>query len=164
MIKTKIKFFKSEKDGKTLVGYVTENESGAYRGCREKDPVKKKVVIPDAFLAQGMIENALYDCTIKPMKSGAGFIAVEASLCQFPAIVDATVTDTRFKVTVMFGNTTIIYDPQFGKDRTRNTVEGVLEVLQSRNDIRDKEKVIDAFLRSANMVCALHKDYKRHQL
>ncbi len=164
MIKTRIKFFKSEKDGKTLVGYVTENENGVYRGCRESSPVKKKVVIPDVCLAQGMVENALYDCTIKPMNSGEGFIAVEASLCQFPAIIDTTVTANRFKVAVRFGNQEIVYDPQFGREASRNTVEGVLDVLSSRNDIRDKDKVTDAFLRSANMVCALYNDYRRHQL
>ena len=164
LIRTRIKFFLSQTDHKTLVGYVTKNESGVYRGCRESSPVKKKVVIPDSELANGMVEKALYSCSLKPMNNGSGFIAVEAELCQFPAIVDTTVTANRFKVTVEFGNTKIIYDPQYGKDKTRNTVEGVLEILESRNDIREKQSVIAAFLRSANMVCALYNDYKKHQL
>ena len=61
-IRTRIKFFLSQTDHKTLVGYVTKNDSGVYRGCRESSPVKKKVVIPDSELAKGMVEKNAY-CT-----------------------------------------------------------------------------------------------------
>ncbi len=161
---TKIKFTKSEKDGKTLVGFVTKNESGVYRGCRQDANVKKKIVIPDAVLSKSIVQNALYDCVMKPMCNGAGFIAVEATICEFPAVINTTVTGKRFKVEVQFGNSTIVYDPQYGNSEKRKTVEGVKNVIEARNDIRDKQNVIDAFLRSANMVDALYKDYKRHQL
>lgn len=164
LIRTKIKFSRSAKDGVTLVGYVTKNDRNVYRGCRESDPAKKKVVIPDTAVASVMIENALYDCALKPMSNGSGFIAVKAELCLFPAVVDTTITNNRFKVTVKFGNKTIVYDPQYGVDDSRKTVEGVLEILRGRNDIRDKEQIIDAFLRSANMVSAIYKDYKKHLL
>lgn len=164
LIRTKIKFKRSTKDNVTLVGYVTKNDKGVYMGCREDAPVKKKVVIPDSILANSIVENALYDCGLKSMKNGNGFIAVEIELCLFPAVVDTIVTSNRFKVTVKFGNKSIIYDPQYGQDDSRKTVEGALKALKERNDIRDKDQVIDAYLRSANMVCALYKDYKKHQL
>ncbi len=164
LIKTRIKFFLSEKDKKTLVGYVTKNERNAYRGCREQDPVKKKVVIPDAVIAKGMVANALYDCRLKPMVNDAGFIAVEAELCQFPAIIDTTIVAERFKVEVSFGNTTIVFDPQYGKSDKVRTVEGVLSVLKGRNDIKDKMGVIDAFLKSANIVDAMYREYKQQKL
>lgn len=164
MIRTKIKFNRSTKNEETLVGYVTKNEKGVFRGCREDDQVKKKIVIPDEFLARGMKEGVLYDCELKPMKNGAGFIAVTANVTLFPAVVDTTVTNNRFKVEVKFGNKRIVFDPQYGNDPCRKTVNGVLEILNQREDIRDKEQVIDAFLRSANMVDALYKDYRNHQL
>ena len=148
LIRTKIKFKRSTKDNVTLVGYVTKNDKGVYMGCREDAPVKKKVVIPDSILANSIVENALYDCGLKSMKNGNGFIAVEIELCLFPAVVDTVVTSNRFKVTVKFGNKSIIYDPQYGQDDSRKTVEGALKALKERNDIRDKDQVIDAYLRS----------------
>lgn len=164
LIRTKIKFSESKVDNAVLVGYVTKDDQNFIRGCRESDPVKKKVVIPDAVLAQGLLTNVLYECTLKPMKSGHGYIATDAVVCQFPAVVDTTVSDNRFKVEVRFGGKTVVYDPQFGVDDSRKTVEGTLEVLQGRVDIKDKDRVIDAFLKSANMVRSLYKDYRNHQL
>ena len=164
LIRTKIKFSESKKDGATLVGYVTQNENGKFRGCRETDPVKKKVVIPDVVIAEGMMPNVLYDCRLKPMNSGAGFIAVEAEICKFQAVIDTQVSNNRFKVEVRFGGKVVIYDPQLGVDSSRKTVEGALAALEDRVDIQDKDRVISAFLSSANMVHALYKEYRNHQL
>jgi hypothetical protein len=164
LIRTKIKFSESKKDGTTLVGYVTQNERGIFRGCRESENVKKKVVIPDHIIAQGMVANVLYDCALKPMSSGSGFIAVEADICKFPAVIDTQVSNNRFKVEVKFGGKCIIYDPQLGVDDSRKTVEGALSALESRVDIRDKGMVIKTFLSAANMVHALYKEYRNHQL
>lgn len=163
-IRTKIKFAESKLDKAVLVGYVTKDDQNFIRGCRETDPVKKKVVIPDEIIAPGIMTNVLYECSLKPMKSGSGYIAVSADICQFPAVVDTTVSNNRFKVEVRFGGKVVTYDPQFGIDDSRRTVEGALAILEGRVDIRDKQQVIKAFLRSANMVHSLYKDYRNHQL
>lgn len=164
LIRTKIKFTRSEKDGITLVGYVSENENNFYYGCREDSPVKKKVVIPDSVIAEGMVENTLYDCTLKPMRNGKGFIAVKAEICLFPATVEFSIANNRYKASVRFGNKTIVYDPQYGRDDSVKTVEGALGILERRNDIRDKQKVVDSFLQAANIVSTLYKEYRRHRL
>lgn len=164
VIRTKIKFEVSKSDGAVLVGYVTKDERNFIRGCRENDPVKKKIVIAHDNIAPGIIPNVLYDCTIIPMSTGAGYIATSADVYKFPAVIDTTVSNNRFKVEVKFGGKTVVYDPQFGIEDSRRTVEGALAVLEGRVDIKDKPQVINAFLRSANMVHSLYRDYRKHQL
>lgn len=164
VIRTRIKFTESKTDKAVLVGYVTKDDQNFIRGCREDDPAKKKVVIPDVSIAQFIMENVLYECVIRPMVSGKGYIATSAEICKFPAVIDTTVSGNRFKVEVRFGGKTVVYDPQFGSDDSRRTVEGALAILEGRVDIRDKERVIDAFLKSANMVHSIYKDYRKHQL
>ena len=164
VIRTKIKFTESKRDSAVLVGYVTKDDQNFIRGCREDDPAKKKIVIPAESVAPGIVPNVLYECVIRPMASGSGYVAIDASVCQFPAVVDATVSNNRFKVEVRFGGKTVVYDPQFGIEDSRRTVEGALSVLEGRMDIKDKPQVVKAFLRSGNMVHSLYKDYRNHQL
>ena len=52
-------------------------------------------------------------------------------------------------VTVTFGNKKIFFDPKDGKSVMSRTIDGVLEILKGRNDIKYKEGVITDYLNQA---------------
>ncbi|GAB6012529.1 hypothetical protein [Viscerimonas tarda] len=53
------------------------------------------------------------------------------------------------QVQVTFGNKTVYFDPLNGKSPSSNTIEGVIELLSAREDIADKETVIEDFKKQA---------------
>lgn len=59
------------------------------------------------------------------------------------------VPKTLYQVTVTFGNKKIFFDPKDGKSAMSRTIDGVLEILKGRKDIRHQESVINDYLNQA---------------
>src|SRR5574344_1285896 len=88
-IRTIIKFNKLTVNG-SMVGYVTKHES-SWKGCREQSECKKRIVLVDAKIASGIIENVLYRTVLIPMADGNGFIAISATPVLFPAKIESKI-------------------------------------------------------------------------
>lgn len=153
-IKTKLKFVKSDRTG-SWVGFVSINtKNGCVKGVREDAKEHKKVCVVTHELASIIEPNVLYDVEMIPMKNkNAGYIVVKAEPHAFEArITSSVVKNAVYLVEVKFGNKTIIFDPLDGRKDSVRTIDGVIEVLQYRKDIKDLLQVIDDFQKTANIV------------
>jgi len=153
-IKTKLKFVKSDRTG-SWVGFVSINtKNGCVKGVREDAKEHKKVCVVTHELASIIEPNVLYDVEMIPMKNkNAGYIVVKAEPHAFEArITSNIVKNAVYVVEVKFGNKTIIFDPLDGRKDSVRTIDGVIEVLQYRKDIKDLLQVIDDFQKTANIV------------
>lgn len=83
----------------------------------------------------------------------AGYIVVAAEPHAFDAKITSTVVKNAvYLVEVKFGNKTIKYDPLDGVKDSVRTIDGVVEELSKRKDIKNLLLVIDDFCKSANIV------------
>lgn len=155
-IKTNIKFYKGL-DGveSRLYGLVTKKQ-GSWRGCRETDDCKKKIVFIDPSISKDIIPNALYSCSLIPMKKEGGFIAKTAQLIKFKAMIETKITRTTFRVSVKFGNKVITYDPTSNEKRQQN-IKTIADGLRKRVDILDAGQVAEDFLNSACIVKRMYE-------
>lgn len=156
-IKTNIKFKQNEKGA--FYGFVTKNEKGSWRGCREESGAKKKIVIVDRNDSKRMIPNALYQVFLVPMESAQGFIAVDPTLLQFPAKIETEVGDNTYRVKVKFGHKEIIYDPS-SSDRRLNDIQYIVNLLRNRYDLERMGAVIDEFVDCACLLLSIYKRKK----
>ena len=84
------------------------------------------------------------------MHKANGYVVVAATPVQFPARVESIIVPKAlYKVTVTFGNKTVYFDPKDGKSSMSKTIDGVLDILKERRDIRNLEGVIEDFTRQA---------------
>lgn len=153
-IKTKLKFVKSDRTG-SWVGFVSINtKNGCVKGVREDAKEPKKVCVVTHELAPIIEPGVLYDVELIPMKNAnAGYIVIKAEPHAFEARISSTVVKNAvYVVEVKFGNKTIIFDPLDGRKDSVRTIDGVIEVLQYRKDIKDLLQVIDDFQKAANCV------------
>lgn len=158
-IKTKLKFVKSDRTG-SWVGFVSINTKNGYvKGVREDAKEPKKVCVVTHELAAIIEPNVLYDVELIPMKNeNAGFIVVKAEPHAFEAKISSTIVKNAvYLVEIKFGNKTIIFDPLDGRKDSVRTIDGVIEVLQYRKDIKDLLQVIDDFRHAANNVMAAYE-------
>lgn len=153
-IKTNIKFKQNERGA--FYGFVTKNENGSWRGCKEDSNVKKKIVFVDRHEDSGIIPNALYQVTLIPMTSDNGFIAINARLVQFVAKINTEVEEHTYRVTVQFGQKTIVYDPT-SKDAKKNNIQTIANLLRNRVDLKSKDAVAEEFLDSACLLLSIYK-------
>lgn len=159
-IKTKLKFIKSDRTG-SWVGFVSVNTKNGYvKGVREDASEPKKVCIASHELAPLIEPNVLYDVQLIPMKDAkAGYIVVSAKPHAFEAKITTTVIKNAvYLVEVKFGNKTIKFDPMDGRKESVRTVNGVLDVLRHRKDIKNILQVLDDFSNAANMVLTQFKN------
>ncbi len=156
-IKTGLKFKRGTTKGNNgkLYAFVTK-EGGHWKGCRENDERKKKIVFVDPSIAKTVIEGALYWCSIRPMKSNGGFIAISAEIAKFKANMEVIANGDSFKVIVKFGNKVIIYDPA-SKIEQRTDISGIANYLRHRNDLMNAQKAAEDFLDSACLVRGLYR-------
>ncbi len=158
-IKTLLKFQKSEKDKVSLVSYVRKDKSGSWKGCRETDGNKKKVVLADKQIASTMLENVLYSVTLIPMKECMGFIAISAEPVKFAANINTIIDDNVYMVEVKFGNKTLVYDPTSNLEN-RRTISGIVNTILHRIDIKQPGQVSEDFREAAEIALAYYKsDY-----
>lgn len=150
-IKTNIKFYKGL-DGiaERIYGFVTKTE-GSWRGCRKEDDSKKKIVFVDTAIADDILPNILYSCTLVPMHNDNGFVAKTATVVKFEATIRTTCRKDIFVVTVKFGNKLYIYDPSSKESRKRD-IKKIADTLRSRVDLVDAFGIAEEFVNAACMV------------
>ena len=84
------------------------------------------------------------------MRKANGYVVVAATPVLFQAHVETVIVPkTLYQVTVTFGNKKIFFDPKDGKSVMSRTIDGVLEILKGRKDIKYKEGVITDYLNQA---------------
>ncbi len=158
IIKTNIKFKENERG--VFQGFVTKNKRGSWRGCREDADVSKKIVLLDPRQVSIEIkENALYKCSLIPMRSDSGYIAISAKLVQFLARTETIVHEGTYRVLVKFGNKVVIYDPT-SKLEKQNNIQAIANFLRNREDLRYANAVAEEFLDCA---CLLQSIYNKNK-
>ncbi len=154
--KSRIKFAKSQETGE-IIGFVSRNsKTRLLRGVPETSPYGKKICVLSSDL-KGFVEpNVLYDVELKPMHAGNGYVVVTANRTLFEATFQTIVVPkSTYQVTVTFGNKTIYFDPKDGKSPSSRTIEGVSRVIAERDDILNKDGVLDRFRVDAKALVAL---------
>lgn len=154
-IKTNIKFYKGlENVADRLYGFVTKT-NGSWKGCRETES-KKKIVFVDPSIAQDIIPNMLYSCTLMPMRSETDFIAKSANIIRFPATIKTICRKNVFVVRITFGNKEIIYDPS-SKEKRKNDIQVIAQLLRGRNDLENAIATAEDFIDNAFMIRRLYE-------
>lgn len=148
--KSQIKFAKSERTGE-LIGFVSRHsKTRQLKGVREDSRFGKQICVLSEDLKGTIEPNVLYSVELKPMHKANGYVVVAATPVQFPARVESIIVPKAlYKVTMTFGNKTVYFDPKDGKSSMSKTIDGVLDILKERRDIRNLEGVIEDFTRQA---------------
>lgn len=155
---TNIKFYKGVSNVENKIyGFVTKHE-GHWRGCRV-DTEKKKVVLVDPQFEKDIVPNVLYRCSLIPMKSGGGFIAIEATPCKAKAHLEITQNAGRPKLIVSFGYKRMIYDPSSPNPK-KNNISAIADDLRNRHDLEDAHIVAQDFIDNA---CIVRRIWKQHE-
>ena len=155
-IKTNIKFYKGLGGADSKIYGLVTKSNGSWRGCRETDECKKKIVFVDPSVSDDIIPNVLYSCSLVPMKKEEGFIAKSANIIKFKPIIETKITKTIFRVPVKFGNKLYVYDPDSNEKRQRD-IKAIAESLRKRIDIVDANQTAEDFLNSACIVKRLYE-------
>lgn len=158
--KTQLKFVKSEKTGE-LIGFVSKTKDNKLKGVREDSVYKKRICILADQLKGSILPNTLYEVELKPMHgSKNGYVVTAATQVFFNATIESfIVPKKRYQVIVNFGGKTVYFDPLKGKTSSSRTKEGVLEILNKRNDIANQNNVISDFLdRADELILQMQED------
>ena len=144
--KSQIKFAESEQTGEIL-GFVSRHSKPRrLKGVRENSHYGKKICVLSQSLKGKIIPNILYDVELKEMHSRNGYVVISAVPVQFCADIETIcIPQNEYKVKITFGNKTIYFDPLNGNSPSSTTVEGVLNLLNSRLDIENLETVVGQF-------------------
>ena len=149
-----MKFSKSNVTN-ALVSFITiDQNSGYIRGVKEDSQYPKLICIPDKKLLPYIESGVLYDVEmVRAEGNRSGYIVVKAEPHQFPARISTSIVrNAIYKITISFGNKTLVFDPMDGKKDNVRTIEGVVKLLEARKDIRNLSQVIEDFTRSANIL------------
>ena len=121
--KSQLKFARSEETGE-LIGFVSRHsKTRKLMGVREDSRFGKQICVLSEDLKGTLEPNILYSVELKPMHKANGYVVV--------------------------GNKKIFFDPKDGKSVMSRTIDGVLEILKGRKDIKYKEGVITDYLNQA---------------
>ena len=144
--KTQLKLAKSRRTGE-LIGFVSRHsKTQKLMGVREDSRFGKKICLLSEELKGRLKPNKLYSVALKLMHNGSGYVIISAEELRFLAHIDCIITPkTQYQVTVIFGNKTVFFDPKDGKGPSSRTMKGVLGILNERDDIENKELVINDF-------------------
>jgi hypothetical protein len=130
------------------------------KGVRENSIFGKKICVLSEELKGTIVPNILYNVELKPMHRRNGYVVVSATPALFKAQIETVVVSKSiYQVNITFGNKTIYFDPKDGKSLSSKTIEGALAILGSRNDVEDKETVIENFKKQAEaLIQRMQKD------
>lgn len=144
--KSRIKFAAEGETGK-VIGFVSRNsKTKQLRGVPEDSVYGKKVCVLSKDLKGGIVPGVLYDVELKPMHVGNGYVVVSATRTLFEARFETDIVPKSvYLLKIVFGNKTICFDPKDGKTKSSRTIEGVLKVIDDREDLCDKEGVKQRF-------------------
>lgn len=147
--KTRLKLSESQQG--ELIGFVSRH--GKRRklfGVREDSPLGKKVCVLSEHLKGQLKPDKLYEVEVKPMRSSTGYVIVTAEPILFSAKIEVAIEPNAvYQITLKFGNKTIYYDPLNGQSSSSNSIDGVLNVLEQRDDIADKKDTLQKFVLEA---------------
>lgn len=153
--KTQLKFVKSEKTGE-LIGFVSKTKDNKLKGGREDSVYGKRICILAEELKGSILPNTLYEVELKPMHKGKnGYVVTSAVQVLSEVTIESFIVPKKeYRVVINFGGKknykTIYFDPLKGKTSSSRTKEGVLEILNKRNDIANLNGVISDFLDRAD--------------
>lgn len=152
---SRIKFRRCKETGE-IIGLVSRKPNDQrLKGVTEKCPFGKKVCVLSEDLKGKVEPGILYDVELKEMHNKKGFVVVSATPRLFKATLETTIKPKIvYKITISFGHKVIYFDPKHGKTAFSRTLEGVLEVLNGRQDIENKEQVVEDFKKEAEMLLA----------
>ena len=157
---TQLKLAVSHETGE-LIGFVSRNpKSQKLMGVREDSRFGKKICILAKELKGTLSPNILYRVALAPMTNRNGYVIISAKRVEFEASVKMFVKPYEFyRVTVSFGNKVLYFDPNNGKSRFSNTIDGVVQVIRKREDVENKEEVIQLFIqRSKELLAKMEED------
>lgn len=153
---TKLKFIKSEETG-AVISFVSQNlKTGRICGVRQNSDYPKKICVVDKVLANYILLNVLYDCTLIPMSESNGYVVIAAEPCQFKARIETSyVPKAIYVIEVKFGNKTIRFDPMDGRKESIRSLQACKEILEKRVDIQNICQVVEDFEKSAKTLLQL---------
>lgn len=151
--KSQLKFAKSECTGE-LIGFVSRHsKTRKLIGVREDSIYGKQICVLSEHLKGHVKPDVAYEVELKPMHKANGYVVISAVPILFKVQVETIIVPKSvYQVTVTFENRykTFYFDPKDGKSPQSRTIEGLLSVLDERNDIENKEDVIRDYLRQAD--------------
>lgn len=151
-----MKFIKSKETGELISFVNRQPKSKELKGVGEDFSRGKQICVLSQELKELDIvrEKTLYWAEMKPMHGGKnGFVVVSVTPILWPAKIQTTIISRSvYNVTVTFGYKTIYFDPKDGKSASSRTMEGVLQMLEERHDIEDRDKVIEEFKAQASLL------------
>lgn len=145
--KTQLKFIKSEKTGE-MIGFVSKTKNNKLKGVNEDSTYGKRICVLSEQLKGSIRPKTLYDVELKPMHNGkCGYVVISATQKLFEAYIESIIVPKKvYKVIVRFGLKSIYFDPINGKTASSRTIEGVLDILNTRHDIANQDGVISDFV------------------
>lgn len=148
-IPVNLKFYRSKEKPEKLVSYVTKKNS-SWIGVRVEAEVAKKVVVIGCQI-KNIIEGALYNATLIPMREKEGFVAVKIVPVQFEAKMETLYHKSGdFYIKISFGNKCMVYDPK-NKNPLSSDINQFKNRLEKRIDIRNLPSLIEDFDRAVNI-------------
>lgn len=161
-IYTKLKFSKSDRTDATI-SYVSQNpNNGRVNGVRQDSPYPKKICVVDKALANEILVNVLYDCTLVPMAERNGYVVIAATPVQFKATIRTQyIKNNIYMVEVKFGNKTLRFDPFSGRKESVCNLQEFKRVLERRVDVKDIMQVVEDFNRAATRLLNM-MEYDRY--
>lgn len=155
-IKTIIKYQKGTEgiNNGNLFGFVTK-ENGHWRGCRDTDTCKKKIVLVSPAISDSIQEGIPYSASIVPMRSDNGFVTISATPIKYKARVVTQVRKGEYVVYVKFGMKTFTYDPT-SKSEKYTDIGKIADCIRHRMDLHDAQQVAEDFIDSACIVKDLY--------
>lgn len=157
--KSQIKFAKSEETGK-IIGFVSRHsKTKRLKGVRESSHYGKKICVLSEDLKGCITPNVLYDVELKQMHNQNGYVVVSAIPVKFKGQLETIMSKGMYQVTITFGNKTIYFDPVNGKSSSSKTIEGVIGILQERQDVANLDLVIKEFrLQADELLARMQRD------
>ena len=149
--KSRIKFVKSKETGE-IIGFVSRHPANKeLRGVSEHSVYGKKICVLSEDIKGTVLPDVLYEVELKPMHNGQGYVVVSARRVLFEARFETVVIPRAvYQVRVTFGFKTVYFDPLKGRSPSSRTINGVLKIISSRNDILDRDAVIAQFRQEAH--------------
>lgn len=153
--KTKLKFKESEITGEPIAFAFWDKSTKSLLGVNMDDQTKKKICVlsPDLKKKNIVKPGILYSASVHLSTKRNSYIVDNVKQYKFKAKVETQIVTKCFYQTIItIGNEKIYYNPFDGKSEFSRTLDGVLGLLEARDDIFNKEETISAVKRSARTV------------
>lgn len=154
-LKTKLKFKEHECTGELVAWAFWDKTLKSLRGVNEDNESKKRICVLSPELKEKDLvkPGILYSVLVHSSTNRKSYIVDSVKAYKFKAKLETQIIKKCFYQTIItIGNQKVYYNPFDGKSEYSRTLDGVLELLQERDDILNKEEIINALKRSARTV------------